>query len=212
MSFDSVFKKAWGLGKKLDPGTHKVIEEVVRNDSKLVKASARSTSKVLGGEDSWLGRRFNDLGDEADYNTKDPVRGVGRAAATVGVLYGGYAAMGAGGGAGAAAEGSAMGTGSGTLGAVDSATVGGAATTSGVPTSVNLVNAGGTQATGWSASGAAPSAKGYDYQRLMRQQGQRGNVGQQQNNDAQVASLKAQADAIRQQIAALKSRLAQQAP
>lgn len=213
--FDDLFKRGWKVGRKLDPLGSRALEAIVKMDSKGVREVARGLGKATGGEGSWLGRRFNDLGDEADKNVNDPARGIGRAAATVGLLYGGAALAGAGGGAaagGAAAEGGgglysglsglagetggaaaagggglysglsgltadAGGTaaaggvaGGGTFipgadSAAWSASQGYAPTTGGVPSTVNIVNGGGSQATG--GGGFSPQ-----FQRLlsMRQQ------------------------------------------
>lgn len=105
MGFDDTFKKLWNKGKKLDPLTHKAIEGIVKLDSGNVKKLARGTAGLVGGEGTWLGRRSNDLGDEAAKNQADPVRGVGRAAASAGIVYGGMSIAGAGSGASAGAFG-----------------------------------------------------------------------------------------------------------
>lgn len=115
MSFDSVFKSLWTKGRKIDPLSHRALEAIVKFDSRNVKNVARGLAKVSGGEGSWLGARFNDLGDEAAKNEQDPARGIGRAAATVGAIYGGYAALGGGGAEGVyAGTGGAAGAGYGT--------------------------------------------------------------------------------------------------
>jgi hypothetical protein len=104
--FDDAFRKIWDIGGKIDPASRPVqelLKGVVRQDSHNVKIIAGKAAGVFGGEGSWLGRRFNDLGDEAGKNEQDPVRGIGRAAATVGAIYGGMALAGAGSGAGGAA-------------------------------------------------------------------------------------------------------------
>lgn len=98
-SWDRFFKKAFSKGEEIDPLTHKALKAVVKMDSKGVREIAH-------------GLGWNGLEEEADKNVNDPARGIGRAAATVGLLYGGAAALGAGGaggGAGAAGLGAAEG-------------------------------------------------------------------------------------------------------
>lgn len=171
MSWDSFFGKQWDRNKKIDPLSHGLMEFVAGHDSHNIKIAARKLAGMTGGEGSWLGRRFGDLGDEAQKNEDDPKRGIGRAALTAGVIYGGMAAAGAGGGgAGAAAAeggGAATGVGAGevaagtagaaapayTTAAADSATVGGTAYSGSVPASVDLGSAGGSMSTGAGGAG-----------------------------------------------------------
>ncbi|MBE7418093.1 MAG: hypothetical protein HS128_10135 [Ideonella sp.] len=156
MSFDSVFKRMWEKGRKIDPLTHKAIEKVVAQDSRNVRTIAR-------------GLGLTALEREADKNVNDPVRGIGRAAATTGLLYGGYALMSGGGAGGAGAAEAAMATpaaptGSAFVPAADSAATSAAAGYSdlgsaGVPSAVDLGELGGVQSTGravnWARMGEA---------------------------------------------------------
>ncbi|MCG3189306.1 MAG: hypothetical protein LKCHEGNO_01626 [Burkholderiaceae bacterium] len=157
MSFDSVFKRMWEQGRKIDPLTHKAIEKVVAQDSRNVRTIAR-------------GLGLTALEREADKNVNDPVRGIGRAAATTGLLYGGYALMSGGGAAGgASAAEAAMATPAAPTGSVfipgaDSAATSAAAGYSNmgsaaVPSAVDLGELGGVQSTGrtvnWARMGDA---------------------------------------------------------
>jgi hypothetical protein len=200
--FDRFFKKQWERGKKIDPLTHKAMEAVMKMDSKVVRESAKGVDKLFGGDgDNFLSR-------EADKNVNDPARGIGRAAASVGLVYGGMAlaggGAGAGAGAGAAAEGgAAAGFGGSSAGAImgggEAAAAGGGAaaagggaggaafipgadsaawgasqgygaTTAGTPSSVNLVNAGGTQQVG---------GGGFSWQKMGDMMSDTGNSMQQ---------------------------------
>jgi len=133
MGFDSAFKKIWSKGRKIDPLSHKALEAIVKQDSKGVREVAR----VLG---------ISGLQREADKNVDDPARGIGRAAATVGLAYGGYAALG--GGSAAAGPGMSAATtgpsGSGmVLGASGGGTGAGLSTTGGTTTSLSTTGLGG---------------------------------------------------------------------
>lgn len=180
MGFDSTFKRMWEKGRKIDPLTHRALEAIVKQDSKAVRESARGAAKLFGGEGSWLGRRFNDLGDEADKNVNDPVRGIGRAAATTGLVYGGMAAAGAMSGGGAAA-GSAAGpgmtasvTGPAGSGMVLGASGGGTGAGMSVPASAS-----GT-ATGLSSTGLGGGGASINWARMGRGLNMAGNAMQQQ--------------------------------
>lgn len=117
--FDETFKKGWDLNKKFDPVTPRILE-----------FGSKYTSKGVGEVAHGLG--WKGLEREADKNTDDPARGIGRAAASIGLAYGGAAALGGGAGAGAGAgaaetAGGAGGLeGAGGLGAMEG-TVGGGA-------------------------------------------------------------------------------------
>lgn len=157
MSFDSVFKRMWEKGRKIDPLTHKAIEKVVAQDSRNVRTIAR-------------GLGLTALEREADKNVNDPVRGIGRAALTAGVIFGGYALMSGGGaGGGASAAEAAMATpaaptGSTFIPGADSAATSAAAGyadlgSAGAPSAVDLGELGGVQSTGrtvnWARMGDA---------------------------------------------------------
>lgn len=156
MGYDSFFKKAWERGKKIDPLTHKAIETVVKQDSKNVSRMARFAAKNTGG---WLSERFTDLGDEADKNVDDPARGVGRAAATAGIIYGAGAAMGAAGGAGGAGGAGTISGGSGLAAGGGGASGAGLAATAG-GSGYGLVAAGSGGGAGISATTAGSSGYG----------------------------------------------------
>lgn len=160
MSFDSVFKSLWTKGRKIDPLSHRALEAIVKFDSRNVKNVARGLAKVSGGEGSWLGARFNDLGDEAAKNEQDPARGIGRAAATVGAIYGGYAALGGGGAEGVyAGTGGAAGAGYGT--AESASVIGGGAEAGG---GLAAADGGGAYAGTGGAPGAGyGTSQGADY-------------------------------------------------
>lgn len=169
MGFDSTFKRMWEKGRKIDPLTHKAIEKIVAQDSRNVRQIARAVG-------------FTALEREADKNVNDPVRGIGRAALTAGVIFGGGALMsgagGGAGGAGAASAGQGAGTASGVFNAaVDSqlANAGGSAVwgsagggmtgstvATNAPAAVDLGSAGGVQETGLGSQGFSPQ-----FQRLM---------------------------------------------
>lgn len=188
MGFDETWAKMWEKGRKVDPLTHRAIEAVVKQDSKGVREASRGLAKVFGGDDTWLGARFNDLGDEADKNVQDPKRGVGRAAATVGLLYGGYSLMGGGAGAGVGAGEAAAGGGA-VAGPGLSATVTGptgsgmVAGATGGGTGSGLSTAG-TTAGGWSTSlsntGLGSAGAGVNWAQMGDAASDIGNSMQQQ--------------------------------
>lgn len=113
MGFDDRFKRIFEKREKYDPLGHGLLKFQMKKDSKMIKGMAYGTANALGGDgDNWLASRFYDLGDEASKNEQDPVRGIGRAAATAGVVVGGmYAAGALGAGAGGAAAGAGAGAG-----------------------------------------------------------------------------------------------------
>jgi hypothetical protein len=87
----SFFNTLWDFNKRVDPVTPRIIEALVKQDSKGV----RETARVLG---------LTDLQREADKNVNDPVRGIGRAALTAGAIFGAPYLAGAGAGAEATPE------------------------------------------------------------------------------------------------------------
>jgi hypothetical protein len=89
--FDRIFKGLFEKGEKIDPLGHKALKAIVKMDSKGVREITKGVDKLFGGDGE------NDLTREADKNVNDPTRAIGRAAATVGLLYGGAAALGSGG-------------------------------------------------------------------------------------------------------------------
>lgn len=145
----SWFKKMWNQGKKVDPLTHKAMETVMKFDSKGVREVSKGLGKVTGI------KAFNSLSREADKNVDDPARGIGRAAASVGAVFGGMylAGAAAAGGAGAA------GAGAGAGGAGATAAAGGTGLTmggSGLGMTAAGTAAGGT-ATGLASTGLGAS-------------------------------------------------------
>jgi hypothetical protein len=160
----SWFTKMWEKGKKIDPLTHKAMEAVMKFDSKGVREVSKGMAKITGIN------AFNSLSREADKNVDDPARGIGRAAASVGAVFGGMylagaaAAGGAGAGAagagGAGAAGAASGTGLTLGGSGLGMTAGG----SGLGLSAAGTAAGGTAtglgSTGLGASGTGAAAAG----------------------------------------------------
>lgn len=157
MSWDSFFKKAFNVGEKIDPLGHKLMKAVARQDSKNISGIAGTAAGWFGGDNTWLGSRFNDLKDEADKNQADPTRAIGRAALTAGAIFGGGAALGAmGGGAGAGAG--AAGGGAGITGAVGATAPewgAGLASSAGLGTAgTGSLGAGGLSAAGYGGLGS----------------------------------------------------------
>jgi hypothetical protein len=104
--FDSLFKGFWRGHRKLDPISAKALETTVKYDTKLIREGLSLAEKNTGGKlNEWIGG----LKDESNRVIDDPVRGIGRGAATAAALFGGAAALGgnaaAGGGAGGASGG-----------------------------------------------------------------------------------------------------------
>jgi hypothetical protein len=103
MGFDREFKKLWGFSRKIDPLGTRPLEWM-----------SKYTGKAAGELGHGLG--WGHLEREGDRIQQDPVRGIGRAAATMGLLYGGATALGAmGGGAGAGAGAGAEAVGAGAV-------------------------------------------------------------------------------------------------
>lgn len=104
--FDSTFKGGWKINKELDPLTTAFMERVMKQDAHNVAAIDNRISKWFGGDGSTV------LGDESRKVENDPARGIGRAAATAGLVFAApyaWSAMGGGGGAGGAGGGTAGG-------------------------------------------------------------------------------------------------------
>jgi hypothetical protein len=123
--FDRLFKKFWGGHKKfIDPIGAKGLEEIIRGDTKIIREGFRFGEKNTGGKlKQWMG----DAKDESSEVVRDPVRGIGRGAATAALLYGAAAAAGgaaggsgAGGASGGATGGSAGGSSGGSAGGASS--------------------------------------------------------------------------------------------
>jgi hypothetical protein len=92
---------------RVDPLGAKLVDNMIRTDSRVVAEVSRGHDRVFGGSDrqTGLGRGIR---DESRRNIKDPSRAVGRAAATLALMYGAYAySGGAAAGAGAAEAGAA---------------------------------------------------------------------------------------------------------
>lgn len=91
VGYDDFFKKGWNFTKKFDPLTTRALE-----------LGSKYASKGVGEIGHAIG--WDALEREADKNTDDPARGIGRAALATALVYGGGALLGAGaGGSGAAA-------------------------------------------------------------------------------------------------------------
>jgi hypothetical protein len=106
--FDSLFKVFWRGHRKLDPISAKALETTVKYDTKLIREGLSLAEKNTGGKlNEWIGG----LKDESNRVIDDPVRGIGRGAATAAALMGGAALLGGGGtaGGGTAATGSGNG-------------------------------------------------------------------------------------------------------
>lgn len=100
------------VAHRVDPIGANLVDNMIRTDSRVVAEVSRGHDRVFGGSDgqTGLGRGIR---DESRRNIKDPSRAVGRAAATLALMYGAYAYGGgaAAGGGGAAASGGAAATG-----------------------------------------------------------------------------------------------------
>lgn len=173
----SWFRKVWAVGKKLDPITHKVMEKTMQFDSKGVREVSKGLGKVTGVN------AFDSLSREADKNVKDPVRGIGRAAATAGAIFGGMYLAGAGATAGAAGGASAGGAAAGGTGLTMGAggTTGLTAGSTGLGMTAAGTAAGGTAtgvgSTGLGASGAGAAAGGSSAMDWFRLANQVSNIG-----------------------------------
>jgi len=87
---------------RIDPIGANLVDNMIRTDSRVAAEVSRGADRLLG-RPTPMGRLTR---DESRRNIKDPSRAVGRAAATLALMYGAYSAYGAvGGGAGAAAAG-----------------------------------------------------------------------------------------------------------
>lgn len=153
--FDKTFKREWERAGKIDPAFHygiqRPLEVTVHQDNHNIAALDNAISNLFGGDGSTI------LGDEARKGEHDPARSIGRAAATVGLLFGGAAALGGGGEAGAAGAGGA-----------------GAAGYAPATNSVLADSAMGSPGYGASSSGAGSGAYagagGFDWQNLVKNQ------------------------------------------
>lgn len=161
MGFDSTFKRMWEKGRKIDPLTHKLIEKIVAQDSRNVRQIARAVG-------------FTALEREADKNVNDPVRGIGRAALTTGVIFGGGALMGGAGGGAAGGGMTATTTGPTGSGMVLGASGGGTGAGMSVPASAS------GEVTGLSSTGLGGGAGGFQWARMGRGLNMAGNAMQQQ--------------------------------
>lgn len=95
------------VAHRVDPIGANLVDNMIRTDSRVVAEVSRGHDRVFGGSDgqTGLGRGIR---DESRRNIKDPSRAVGRAAATLALMYGAYAySGGAAAGAGAAEAGAA---------------------------------------------------------------------------------------------------------
>jgi hypothetical protein len=166
-AWDKFFGKQWDQNKKWDPLTHGLLEAVVKQDSHNIAAIDHGISKMFGGDGSTV------LGDEARKNENDPKRGIGRAAATVGLMAGAYYGLGAG------AGGSAGGAGAGAGGA-GSAGAGGATNAALIDSYLGTAGYGASSAgAGGGAGGAAAgSSNGFDWTRMGQQMQGMGDDGQ----------------------------------
>lgn len=95
------------VAHRVDPIGANLVDNMIRTDSRIVAEVSRGHDRVFGGSDgqTGLGRGIR---DESRRNIKDPSRAVGRAAATLALMYGAYA-YGGGAAAGGAQAGAAAG-------------------------------------------------------------------------------------------------------